>query len=119
MNAEAFDPTGGQMGSQRTFWIVSGGVQINAPQPFPARFLVDTGTNQVLLVPQKHYQTFIRSLIPSQYFDQYCGNDPRAGVVCDCSIMEDPDMKPLQIVLADHTFELPLSKMFVPAVAVG
>ncbi|CAK0842516.1 unnamed protein product [Prorocentrum cordatum] len=68
--AEAYDPTGGRLGAQRTFWMVSGGVQINAPQPFPARFLVDTGTNQVLLVPQRYYQNFIRSLIPSQYFDQ-------------------------------------------------
>ncbi|CAK0856481.1 unnamed protein product, partial [Prorocentrum cordatum] len=102
-----------------SFWVVDGGLRIHAPEPIPARFLVDTGTNQVLLVPQHHYDDFIRSLIPAEEFDEQCGNDPRAGVVCDCSIMEDPNMKPLQIVLGGHTFVLPLSKMFVPAPARG
>merc|ERR1719188_1762949 len=115
MNAEAFDPTGGQMGSQRTFWMVTGGVQINAPQPFPARFLVDTGTNQVLLVPQQYYQNFIRSLIPSSYFDQYCGSDPRAGVVCDCAIQQVQGLTPLKIYLSGRPFSMPVSKMFVTA----
>mmetsp|Transcript_99535 Transcript_99535/g.281707 ORF Transcript_99535/g.281707 Transcript_99535/m.281707 type:complete len:621 (-) Transcript_99535:116-1978(-) len=113
--AEAYDPTGGRLGAQRTFWMVSGGVQINAPQPFPARFLVDTGTNQVLLVPQRYYQNFIRSLIPSQYFDQYCGNDPRAGVVCDCAIQQVQGLTPLKIYLSGRPFSMPVSKMFVTA----
>jgi len=111
--AEHYDPTGGRLGSgDRTFWVVSGGVKINAPQPFPARFLVDTGTNQVLLVPNRHYQTFIRSLIPSYQFDQLCGNDPHAGVVCDCSIVGQ-QLKPLQIYFGGRPFVLPVSEMFM------
>jgi len=100
-----------------SFWVVSGGLRINVPTPIPARFLVDTGTNQVLLVPQRHYDDFIRSLIPTQKFDEQCGKDPRAGVVCDCTIMEEPGMKPLQIELGGRAFKLPLSKMFMEAPA--
>jgi len=113
--AEKYDPSGGFM-ADRTFWVVSGGVQINAPQPVPARFLVDTGTNQVLMVPTRFYQTFIRSLIPSSLFDSLCGHDPRAGVICECAIMRE-ELKPLRIHLGGHPFVLPVSKMFmkVPA----
>jgi len=96
-----------------SFWVVDGGLKIHAPQPIAARFLVDTGTNQVLLVPQQHYQNFIRSLIPSEKFDEQCGHDPRAGVVCDCGIMQDQNLKPLQIQLGDNAFKLPVSKMFM------
>jgi len=113
--AEAYDPTGGQMGNQRTFWMISGGLQINAPQPYPARFLVDTGTNQVLLVPSRHYQLFIRSLIPDQLFDSMCGRDAHAGVVCDCGIQQYQQVKPLRVVISGRGFELPLSKMFMNA----
>merc|ERR1712129_36995 len=72
--AESYDPTGGQLGSQKTFWMISGGLQVNAPQPYQARFLVDTGTNQVLLVPSHLYQMLIRSLITDQLFDSMCGH---------------------------------------------
>jgi len=113
--AEAYDPTGGQLGNQRTFWMISGGLQINAPQPYQARFLVDTGTNQVLLVPSRHYQLFIRSLIPDQLFDSMCGRDAHAGVVCDCSIQQYQQVKPLRVVISGRAFELPLSKMFMSA----
>jgi len=89
--------------------------QINAPQPYQARFLVDTGTNQVLLVPSRLYQMFIRSLIPDQLFDSMCGHDPQAGVVCDCSIQQYQQLKPLRIVISGTGFELPLSKMFMTA----
>lgn len=118
VNAEHYDPTGGRLGRDRTFWVVSGGLRINAPRPIPARFLVDTGTNQVLLVPNRVYQRFIRSLIPSDYFDQLCGDDPRAGVVCDCAI-QSRNLNPLQIYLGGHAFVLPLSQMFMKAPARG
>jgi len=95
--------------------MISGGLQINAPQPYQARFLVDTGTNQVLLVPTRHYQMFIRSLIPDQLFDSMCGHDPQAGVVCDCSIQQYQELNPLRIVISGQGFELPLSKMFMTA----
>jgi len=111
--AEAYDPTGGQLGNQRSFWMISGGLQINAPQPYQARFLVDTGTNQVLLVPSHHYQLFIRSLIPDRLFDSMCGRDAQAGVVCDCSIQQYQQLRPLRIVISGKGFELPLSKMFM------
>jgi len=111
--AEAYDPTGGQLGNQRSFWMISGGLQINAPQPYQARFLVDTGTNQVLLVPSHHYQLFIRSLIPDRLFDSMCGRDAQAGVVCDCSIQQYQQLRPLRIVISGRGFELPLSKMFM------
>merc|ERR1712136_319141 len=94
---------------------ISGGLQINAPQPYQARFLVDTGTNQVLLVPSHHYQLFIRSLIPDRLFDSMCGRDAHAGVVCDCSIQQYQQLTPLRIVISGRGFELPLSKMFMNA----
>lgn len=114
--AERFDPSGGQLASgERTFWVVSGGVQIRRPEPVPVRFLVDTGTNQVLLVPQRHYHAFIMSLIPAQVFQNSCGMDPHAGVVCDCSVREDPGLLPLKISLGGRSFALPLSEMFMEA----
>jgi len=109
VGAEPFQPSSN---SERTFWVVSGGVEINNPQPTPTRFIVDTGTNQVLLVPQPHYEAFIQSLIPSNLFQNRCGNDPRVGIVCDCSIMGVPGLRPLQIYLGGRPFTLPVSKMF-------
>lgn len=103
----------GGPGEPRSFWMVSGGLQVNRPEPVQARFLVDTGTNQVLLVPAMYYQTFIRSLIPSAAFDSHCGNDPRAGVVCDCSLRQQPGLNPLRITLGGRAFALPVSMMFV------
>jgi hypothetical protein len=117
--AVPFDPSGSLFGSERTFWVIDGGLQINRPEPVPARFLVDTGTNQVLLVPPKYYQNFIRSLIPPAAFDQNCGHDPRAGVVCDCAIQNEPGLKPLKITFGGRAFALPVSEMFVRLPASG
>jgi len=116
VDAEAYDPAGGT-GVERTFWMVSGGVRVNAPTPYPARFLVDTGTNQVLLVPQRHYQVFIRSLIPANLFNSMCGMDRSVGVFCDCSIQQYQGINPLRIVIQGQDFVLPLSRMFMTAQA--
>jgi hypothetical protein len=117
--AVPFDPSGSGFSSERTFWVIDGGLQVNRPEPVPARFLVDTGTNQVLLVPQKYYQKFIRSLIPPAAFDQNCGHDPRAGVVCSCAIESEAGLKPLKITLGGRAFSLPVSEMFVRLPATG
>jgi len=105
----------GGPGEPRSFWMVSGGLQVNRPEPVQARFLVDTGTNQVLLVPQRHYNDFIRSLIPPRVFENSCGFDPNAGVVCDCAVRQEPGLMPLQIHLGGRSFALPLSEMFMTA----
>jgi hypothetical protein len=117
--AEAYDPTGGRLGSQRTFWMISGGLKIHAPKPFPMRFLVDTGTNQVLLVPPRHYTSLMRSLVPPTIFNNLCTMNPEAGVICDCSIKnyQGRGLKPLEIWISGRAFVLPLSKMFMKAQA--
>lgn len=119
--AERYDPSGMDelypSNPKRTFWIVTGGLRITRPESVQVRFLVDTGTNQVLLVPAKYYQPFIRSLIPSRTFDELCGHQPDAGVVCDCAI-ERATLKPLRITLGGREFVMPVSKMFTRAPAV-
>lgn len=70
-------------------------------------------------MPQKYYQAFIRSLIPAAVFDQSCGHDPRAGVVCDCDIQQRADLKPLKITLGGRAFALPVPEMFVRLPAAG
>jgi len=68
-----------------------------------------------LLVPQRHYQMFIRSLIPDQLFNNMCGMDRSVGVFCDCSIQQYQGINPLRIVFSGQDFVLPLSRMFMQA----
>lgn len=98
---------------ERSFWIVSGGLAVTKQTPVPARFLVDTGTNQVLLAPTNIYDAFMRSLLPQDTFDDLCGMDAGQGnlVVCDCSIAQE-GLPPLRVYLGDRPFTLAIKDLF-------
>jgi len=116
---EKNNPRSGARGEDHGFWVVSGGVAITKEKPTPVRFLVDTGTNQVLLVPPKFYRAFMSSLLPSDTFQKRCGADPAAGnlIICECAIQHEPELPPLRIFLGGKAFPLKLSELFtkVPA----
>mmetsp|Transcript_48599 Transcript_48599/g.114022 ORF Transcript_48599/g.114022 Transcript_48599/m.114022 type:complete len:651 (-) Transcript_48599:294-2246(-) len=103
-------------GGQRSFWVTTGGIAVHKQTPHPARFLVDTGTNQVLLAPRRLYISIMRSVLPKDKFNDLCGVDHMKGgiVFCDCSIVEaSRDLPPLRIFIAEHPFELPVEEMFI------
>lgn len=105
---------GGQLRG-RSFWVTRGGIAVHKQTPHPARFLVDTGTNQVLLAPQRLYVSIMRSVLPEDKFNDLCGMDEMAhgAVFCDCSIVDhSKHLPPLRIFLADHPFELPIAEIF-------
>jgi len=111
IDAQALDATtGGAGGSQRNFWVASGGVAIMKPKPAPVRFLVDTGTNQALLVPPKYYPSIVSSLLPNDIFDRFCHSEGPV-ILCDCSVT-DAKLKPLRIYLGDHAFPLEVTELF-------
>lgn len=116
---EGFGQIPGMGAAERSFWIVGGGVAIHKKTPVPARFLVDTGTNQVLLAPPKLYKPFMQALLPARSFDRLCGSDPQAGnmVVCECSITQENGLLPLRIYLGGRPFVLEVHDLFrkVPA----
>eukprot|EP00913_Durusdinium_trenchii_P001995 g1845.t1 len=92
----------------RSFWVARGGIAVHKQTPHKARFLVDTGTNQVLLAPRHLYMSIMRSVLPQEKFNELCG-----AVFCDCSIVaHSHDLPPLKIFLADRAFELPIGEMF-------
>mmetsp|Transcript_56798 Transcript_56798/g.102011 ORF Transcript_56798/g.102011 Transcript_56798/m.102011 type:complete len:631 (+) Transcript_56798:1471-3363(+) len=96
----------------QTFWVTSGGIAVMRSTPRPARFLVDTGTNQVLLAPAKDYLGIMRSILPEKDFDSLCGMED-GHVICDCRIVEaSKDLPPLRIYLGGRPFELPVPEMF-------
>ena len=123
-------------GEGRSFWIAKGGIAVHKKQPRAARFLVDTGTNQVLLAPRHLYVSIMRSVLPQEKhlgrkrgllqlvgwlvgckmrFNELCGMDGMAGgvVFCDCAIVEQSKhLPPLRIFLEDRPFELPIAEMF-------
>jgi len=112
----------GAYGEERTFWVASGGLAITRNQPVPARFLVDTGTNQVLLAPRRHYTPFMNSLFPQNMFRQMCGYDnSHSLVICDCRIAQAQNMRPLRIYLGDapRPFPLTVAELFVQVPARG
>lgn len=96
------------------FWVVSAGVAITLDKPRPEKFLVDTGTNQMLLVPSRFYLSFVRSLIPPSTFHRYCGMDASMGnvIVCDCHIGQNSSSPPLRLYLGGRQFLIPLAELF-------
>lgn len=118
VEAETMGAQFGQLGAERGFWLVSGGVAVTRKDPVPVRFLVDTGTNQVLLAPPRIYGSFMRSLLPDATFERLCGTDAGQGglVVCDCSISER-SLPPLRVYLGGRPFVLQIRDLFkrVPA----
>lgn len=99
---------------KRTFWIVSGGVAVTRDAPTKEKFLIDTGTNQMLLVPTKYFSAFIRSLIPKDSFERHCGTDVGMGnlIVCDCAAGQSGDLPPLRLYLGERQFEIPIPELF-------
>jgi len=103
--------------TKHSFWVVSGGVAITKSTPRPTRFLVDTGTDQVLLVPPQHYRSLVFSLLPAGS-ERMCSTDAAAGglVVCDCKITQSK-LPPLRINLGGgdgRDFVLTLAELFRP-----
>lgn len=100
---------------QRSFWVTTGGVAIHANAPIESRFLVDTGTNY-LLAPASQYDNFVESLLPRDVFDSLCGLE-MGMVVCDCSVIENPNVLPVRIYLGGRAFVLEVEHLFkrVPA----
>lgn len=98
------------------FWIISGGVAVNRDKPRPVRFLVDTGSNQVLFVPEVHYPALMRSLFPRDVFDKHCGEDPRfeGFILCECNIAGNPELLPLRINLSGRDFLIQMNELFTP-----
>eukprot|EP00931_Biecheleriopsis_adriatica_P105544 TRINITY_DN8010_c0_g1_i1.p1 TRINITY_DN8010_c0_g1~~TRINITY_DN8010_c0_g1_i1.p1 ORF type:complete len:680 (+),score=129.12 TRINITY_DN8010_c0_g1_i1:50-2041(+) len=97
---------------ERSFWVTTGGIAVHLRKPREARFLVDTGTNQVLMAPYSKYMSIMRSVLPSKEFNDLCGMD-HGVVFCDCSISQAAaGFPPLRIYLAGRAFELPVSEMF-------
>jgi len=109
--AEAVGP-----GQPRSFWVVSGGVAVHKKTPTRVRFLVDTGTN-FMLVPPQVFESLVASIIPSQALQEMCGIAPDDGglVVCDCAVRQHPDLLPLRVQLGDREFALPTDKLFKDA----
>jgi len=110
--AERIRPMGGFL-TDKTFWVVNGGLSIRRRDPIPSRFLIDTGTN-FILTPSKFYPGFMRSLLPESVFDTNCGQDVSSGnvVFCDCSVATLPEMLPVNIFLGDRKFVLRLPELF-------
>merc|ERR1719242_359618 len=102
--AEPVDLATGLESKSKSFWVVHGGVAVMKNKPHHVRFLVDTGTNQVLLVPRRVYHNFITSLIPHGTFTQLCGMADGGVVVCDCAIMQQ-NLPPLWIFIGSTPFE--------------
>ncbi|CAE7762238.1 cardB, partial [Symbiodinium pilosum] len=98
---------------KKTFWFITGGIAVHKKKPHSARFLVDTGTNQVLLAPRKLYTSIMQSVLPERLYDDLCYElEP---VYCDCSILErSRDLPPLRIFISGRPFELPVREMFIP-----
>lgn len=104
-----------QQGEEKSsFWIVSGGVAITQKEPRSEKFLVDTGTNQLLLVPTKLFPVFIRSLLPAESFERHCGMDAAMGnlIICDCAIGQSGELPPLRLYLGGRQFEVPIPELF-------
>jgi hypothetical protein len=96
------------------FWIVSGGVAFTMDQPRQQKFLVDTGTNYILLVPTRYFLSFVHSLIPAPTFHRYCGMDAGMGnqIICDCRIGQNISLPPLKLYLGGQAFLIPFAEMF-------
>mmetsp|Transcript_42486 Transcript_42486/g.91249 ORF Transcript_42486/g.91249 Transcript_42486/m.91249 type:complete len:707 (+) Transcript_42486:81-2201(+) len=106
VNAESLTPDG-----QPSFWVASGGLAIHRTTPVKIRFLVDTGTT-FFLVPPKNFDSLVKSVFPSEVFNERCGMDGEGLVVCDCSVIDEEGMLPLRVQLGGHEFELPPKKLF-------
>jgi len=107
---ESVDPATGLESKSKSFWVVEGGVAVTKKKPQNVRFLIDTGTNQVLLVPRRVYHALITSLIPPEMFTQLCGMAYGSVVVCDCAI-EQKNLPPLRIYLGSNPFEFQFSEL--------
>jgi hypothetical protein len=108
-------------GEKRAYWVISGGVAITQNSPTTEKFLVDTGTNQMLLVPSKYFPSFIRSLLPANSFDHHCGMDGAMGnlIVCECTIGQSGDLPPLRLYLGGRQFVVPIRELFTEVEARG
>lgn len=115
VEAETIDMPGNlKFKGERSFWIVSGGIAVINDEPRPARFLVDTGSNQVLFAPPSQYVALMQSLLPQDSFERHCMQDPSMGglVVCDCEIAGDEGLRPLRVSLGGREFVMQVTELF-------
>jgi len=118
VEAETMDMPGNlKFEGERSFWIVSGGIAVINDEPRPARFLVDTGSNQVLFAPPSQYAALMQSLLPQDSFEKHCMQDPSMGglVACDCEIANDEGLRPLRVSLGGREFVLQVTELFQKA----
>merc|ERR1740121_1989079 len=73
-------------------------------------FLVDTGTNLALLVPNKAYRRLVMQLLPPDSYRNMCAYF-ETGVTCVCSQILRA-MPRMWISLGGRDFELPRSVLF-------
>lgn len=102
---------------ERSFWVVHGGLGVQpGAEPAQTKFLVDTGTNQILLAPRDQYAAIVNSLLPDAVFTSLCGIDTTAEslVFCDCSVTKRPDLFSLRLDLAGRSFILGPAELFAP-----
>merc|ERR550532_939151 len=88
--AQPLDHATGMKAGDHSFWVASGGLAINKKEPAPVRFLIDTGTNQALMVPPKYYQSIVNSLLPHDTFSRLCASTLAAARSHSASLNSSP-----------------------------
>jgi len=113
--AEPYGRRAGLNVAQRSFWVTSGGLAVHKRTPVSAQFLVDTGTNMVLLTPRSQYVGFVRSLLPELVFERFCGRElaVEGFIVCRCSVVRERGLLPLRVYLGGRPFLIGIADLFV------
>lgn len=116
-SAEPFarPPKPGELGRDPS-WVTSGGLALLGRDPVPTRFLVDTSTDQALLVPPSQYDTVVAALLPDGALDDggACYFAAGRNVFCDCdAVHRRRAPPPLRVYLGGQPFERWLHELFV------
>eukprot|EP00416_Gambierdiscus_australes_P025352 CAMPEP_0171062376 /NCGR_PEP_ID=MMETSP0766_2-20121228/5025_1 /TAXON_ID=439317 /ORGANISM="Gambierdiscus australes, Strain CAWD 149" /LENGTH=604 /DNA_ID=CAMNT_0011518173 /DNA_START=30 /DNA_END=1844 /DNA_ORIENTATION=+ len=96
----------------RPFWITAGGLAVHRPKPVKVRFLINSGTDVVLLAPPRDFFGLLAALLP-QNVVRYCGQSGRQSVTCSCSTLEEKGTLPLRIYLGRVVFQVPFKDLFM------
>jgi len=118
--AEPIDPVTGGPGVEHTFWVARGTLaSAGGSAPIAARLLVDTGAEQVLLAPRRHFANFVASLLPPDVLARECGKGGASGelVVCNCSVAQE--LSPLLVTLGGRPFRVAGAELLAPGPSAG